>query len=86
MDRDIEGTGEFTFKIKVLSKIDLSQTFLKPAIISQLSVTPTKPTLTSKIKIIAPRAVLGLITEIVLDFLSNALDLLRARSKSVTLT
>lgn len=86
LERDINGAGELTFKIKALSKINLSQTFLKPAIIIQLSVTPTKQTLTRKIKIIANGAVLGLIAGIVLAFLSNTLDLLRASLKSVTLT
>jgi chain length determinant protein (polysaccharide antigen chain regulator) len=83
LDQGIEGTHELIFKIKNLSQIDMSQNFSKPIIINDLSIAPTN---FSIIAIITTGAVLGLIAGIVLAFLSIALDPIRARSKSVTLT
>jgi LPS O-antigen subunit length determinant protein (WzzB/FepE family) len=85
LDQDMPKARELTLKIKALSKIDLSKKNFKPAIISQPSVVSDELISQDKVKIIVIGAAIGLIAGIVLAFLSNVLDHMRARSKSVTL-
>jgi LPS O-antigen subunit length determinant protein (WzzB/FepE family) len=84
--RSIKGAAEITSEIENLSKLDLSKVFFKPAMIGQLSTPPTEPSSLGKIEIIAIGALIGLIAGIMLAFIGIAIDQLKQKSKSTTLT